>query len=67
MEKIIGYFMEDGIYWKGEKQPLRKTPVVAVDDNGSDNLHVLSAEGNWYTIKRNEFIKCEEENEESNI
>lgn len=57
MDKILGYFMEDEIYWQGEKQPLRKTPIIAIDDNGGSTLHVLSLEGNWYTIDRNELIE----------
>lgn len=56
MDKIKGYFMEDEIYYKGIKQEPRKTYVISVDDNGSDTLHVLSVEGNWYTIDRNELI-----------
>lgn len=59
MEEIKGYFMEDEIYWKGVKQEPRKTPIVLIDDNGGDTLHVLSIEGNWYTINRSELISVE--------
>lgn len=65
MAKIVGYFMETGIWFKGKEQKPRKTPLVMIGDRASfnlddfsedDNIPVLSEEGNWYTIKKKELI-----------
>ena len=65
MEKIVGYFMESGIWYQGKKQPPQKTPLMMIGDKPSfnlddysneDNIPVLSVEGNWYTIKKKELI-----------
>jgi len=65
MSKIVGYFMESGIFSGNEELPPRKTPLVLIGDKPSfnlneyrddDNIPVLSEEGNWYTIKKKELI-----------
>ncbi len=65
MAKIVGYFMEKGIWYQGKEQSPRKTPVIIIGDNPSftlddyqadDDIDVLSEEGNWYTIKKKELI-----------
>lgn len=63
--KVLGYFMEHGIWSGGVEQPPRKTSVVAIDTGlrnlddvaPDEDIHVLSAEGNWYTIKRSELMQ----------
>ena len=65
MEKIVGYFMESGIWYQGKEQPPQKTPLMMIGDKLSfnlddysdkDDIPVLSVEGNWYTIKKKELI-----------
>lgn len=65
MSKIVGYFMESGIFSGNKELPPRKTPLVLIGDKPSfnlneyrddDNIPVLSEEGNWYTIKKKELI-----------
>ena len=65
MVKIVGYFMESGIWYQGKEQPPQKTPLMMIGDKPSFNLDdysdedyipVLSVEGNWYTIKKKELI-----------
>lgn len=65
MEKIVGYFMETGIWFQGKEQPPRKTPIIMIGDTAAfnlddlsenDNIPILSEEGNWYTIKKKELI-----------
>lgn len=65
MEKIVGYFMESGIWYQGKEQPPQKTPLIMIGDKPSfnldnysdeDDISVLSVEGNWYTIKKKELI-----------
>ncbi len=65
MAKIVGYFMETGIWFQGKEQPPRKTPLIMIGDKPSfnlddfsenDDIPVLSEEGNWYTIKKKELI-----------
>lgn len=65
MEKIVGYFMESGIWYQGKEQHPQKTPLMMIGDKPSFNLDdysdedyipVLSVEGNWYTIKKKELI-----------
>ena len=65
MAKIVGYFMESGIWCKGKEQPPQKTPLIMIGDkplfnlgsySDEDDIPVLSVEGNWYTIKKKELI-----------
>ena len=65
MSKVVGYFMETGIWFQGKEQPPRKTLLSLIGDIPSFNLNdysdeddipVLSVEGNWYTIKKKELI-----------
>lgn len=51
MQKI-GYFIEDEIYWQGQKQPARKTEIISIQDDGKNTIQVLSDTGNWYEIER---------------
>lgn len=64
-EKIVGYFMETGIWYQGKEQPPRKTPIILIGDNPSfdlsnysddDEIPVLSLDSNWYHIKKSEII-----------
>lgn len=66
MSEVVGYFMETDIYFQGEKQPPRKTPLSAISGNlddysDDDDIQVLSVEGNWYTIKKKDLIPKQEE------
>lgn len=63
--KIKGYFMETGIYFQGKEQPPRKTPIIQIghipgftleDYKDDDDIHVLSYDENWYTIKKKDII-----------
>lgn len=63
--KIVGYFMETGIYSGNKELPPQKTPIILIGDKPSfdlnnytddDEVPVLSLEGNWYTIKKKELI-----------
>lgn len=65
MNKVVGYFMETGIWFQNQEQPPRKTPLMMIGDSPSfdlnnysdeDDVPVLSVEGNWYTIKKKEII-----------
>ena len=65
MAKIVGYFMESGIWHQGKEQHPQKTPLIMIGDKPSfnldnysdeDDIPVLSVEGNWYTIKKKELI-----------
>lgn len=58
----IAWFLEDGIYYMNEKQPLRKTYIIQIgnimfDWNTckDDIVSVLSNEGNYYDIKKSEI------------
>jgi len=71
-DKIVGYFMESGIFRDGKELPPQKTPLVLIgdrvtfnlDDYGDDDdISVLSEEGNWYTIKKKELILPELESD----
>ena len=64
-DKIVGYFMETGIWFQGKELPPRKTLLIMIGDRPSfdlndysdnDDIPVLSQEGNWYTIKKKEII-----------
>jgi hypothetical protein len=67
--KYLGYFMEDEVYFAGKKLPPQKCDVVSVDVGfrnfdeiaPEDTIHVLSAEGNWYTIKKKELVLVKEQ------
>lgn len=56
--KLIGYFMEDEIYFQGKKQPIRKTPIIGFyrDEHDNNVAHVLSLEGNWYTLNKDDVV-----------
>lgn len=65
MNDVVGYFMETDIWFQGEKQPSRKTPLIMIGDTDSfdlgnysdeDEINVLSIEGNWYTVKKKDLI-----------
>lgn len=65
MAKVVGYFMETGIWYQGKEQPPQKTPLMMIGDKPSfnlddysdeDDIPVLSVEGNWYKIKKKELI-----------
>ena len=65
MAKIVGYFMESGIWYKGKEQSPQKTPLIMIGDkplfnldnySDEDDIPVLSVEENWYTIKKKELI-----------
>ncbi len=65
MAKIVGYFMETGIWRQGKELPPQKTPLIIIGDDSQrdldkysdeDDIEVLSVEGNWYTIKKKELI-----------
>lgn len=65
MAKIVGYFMETGIWRQGEELPPQKTPLIIIGHDSplnldkysdEDDIEVLSVEGNWYTIKKKELI-----------
>lgn len=65
MAKIVGYFMETGIWFQGKEQPPQKTPLIMIGDrllfnlddfSADDDIPVLSEDGNWYTIKKKELI-----------
>ena len=38
MAKIVGYFMESGIWYQGKEQPQQKTPLMKIGDKPSYNL-----------------------------
>ena len=67
--KILGYFMETGVYFHGFLQPPRRTNVTMIgstinfDINNykdDDEIPVFSEEGNWYHIKKKELHLLEE-------
>ena len=59
----IAWFLEDGIYYMNEKQPLRKTYIIQIGNimfdwntcKDDDIVSVLSNEGNYYDIKKSEI------------
>lgn len=63
--KVVGYFMKTGIFYQGKELPPQKTPIILIGDRPAfnidyylddDDIPVLSAEGNWYTIKKKDIL-----------
>lgn len=64
MSKIIGYFMETGIFSGNTELPPRRNNIILIGDKptfhledyeDNDEIPVLSENGNWYTIKKSEI------------
>ena len=62
--EVKGYFMQDGIYFQGKKQPIKKTEIYAIDcgdtpldeRRSEDTIQVMDECGDWFEIKVSEFI-----------
>ena len=62
--KVIGYFMESGVWSEGKELPPQKCSVIMIDTGmrsldeigAHENIRVLSQEQNWYTIRKNELF-----------
>lgn len=58
--QVIGWFLEDMIYYHGIAQPRRNTMVILAIPREDGYIDVLSQEGNWYTIPVNEYHEIKE-------
>ena len=64
---VVGYFIEGRIFSGNRELPPRKTPVISIDTDGrkiedigaDEEIRVLSAEQNWYTIKKSQLLPIE--------
>ena len=52
MAKIVGYFMEKGIWYQGKEQSPRKTPVIIIGDNPSFTLDDYQADDDIMFVKK---------------
>lgn len=65
--KVLGWFMENEIWFRGILQPPRKTNIISFDGrditklDDEDLVHVLSESGDWYTIQKKEIHLIDEE------
>ena len=56
---MVSYFMEDEIYFHGEKQPLRQTYIFDYDITPSKDglVRVLAYSGHSYTLKPEQILE----------
>ena len=65
--KVLGWFMENEIWFRGILQPPRRTNIISFDGrdisklDDEDLIHVLSDSGAWYTIQKKEIHLIDEE------